>query len=92
MILSFGLMWVYIIFNIFGALVLYWLVRVPKKAKAEKETAPIVKTATNDSKGVDGVAPFRAASKTEELPTLEKRSEPQYESIVSDSIGKAEKA
>ncbi|CZR67589.1 probable ABC transporter [Phialocephala subalpina] len=28
---NFGLMWVYIIFNIFGAVALYWLVRVPKK-------------------------------------------------------------
>ncbi|KAL2759934.1 hypothetical protein ACRALDRAFT_1073982 [Sodiomyces alcalophilus JCM 7366] len=28
---NFGLTWVYIIFNIFGALAVYWLVRVPKK-------------------------------------------------------------
>lgn len=33
---NFGLMWVYIIFNIFGALAVYWLVRVPKK-KGKKE-------------------------------------------------------
>lgn len=32
---NFGIMWVYIIFNIFGALGLYWLVRVPKKGKAK---------------------------------------------------------
>ncbi|KFY53333.1 hypothetical protein V496_07698 [Pseudogymnoascus sp. VKM F-4515 (FW-2607)] len=36
---NFGLLWVYIIFNAVMALVLYWLVRVPKGAKkAEKET------------------------------------------------------
>ncbi|KAK7415025.1 Multidrug resistance protein [Neonectria punicea] len=34
---NFGLMWVYIAFNIAGALGLYWLVRVPKKAKTKKE-------------------------------------------------------
>ncbi|KPM35009.1 Multidrug resistance protein CDR1 [Neonectria ditissima] len=32
---NFGLMWVYIAFNIAGALGLYWLVRVPKKGKAK---------------------------------------------------------
>ncbi|KAM0432459.1 hypothetical protein ACHAQK_009684 [Fusarium lateritium] len=35
---NFGLLWVYIIFNIFAALGLYWLVRVPKnKVKKEKK-------------------------------------------------------
>lgn len=36
---NFGLMWVYIIFNIFGAIGMYWLVRVPrpKKEKVKKE-------------------------------------------------------
>ena len=32
---DFGLMWAYCIFNIFAALVLYWLVRVPKKSKSK---------------------------------------------------------
>ncbi|EWZ81308.1 ATPase [Fusarium oxysporum f. sp. radicis-lycopersici 26381] len=34
---NFGLMWVYIIFNVFAALALYWLVRVPKNKKGKKE-------------------------------------------------------
>ncbi|KAF4467163.1 ATPase [Fusarium albosuccineum] len=34
---NFGLMWVYIIFNVCGALGLYWLVRVPKNKKGKKE-------------------------------------------------------
>ncbi|KAI1333509.1 ABC-2 type transporter-domain-containing protein [Xylariaceae sp. FL0016] len=36
---NFGIMWVYVIFNIFGALFFYWLTRVPKdgKKKAKKE-------------------------------------------------------
>ncbi|KAF2791984.1 putative multidrug resistance ABC transporter [Melanomma pulvis-pyrius CBS 109.77] len=40
---NFGIMWVYIIFNIFAACFLYWLVRVPrvKKEKAEETPAPI---------------------------------------------------
>ncbi|KAJ5050773.1 uncharacterized protein L3040_002644 [Drepanopeziza brunnea f. sp. 'multigermtubi'] len=34
---NFGLMWVYVVFNCCGAVLLYWLVRVPKKTKAKKE-------------------------------------------------------
>jgi ABC-type multidrug transport system permease subunit len=33
---NFGLMWVYIIVNVIGAILLYYLARVPKKAKKEK--------------------------------------------------------
>ena len=29
---NFGLMWVYVLFNLAAALFLYWLARVPKKA------------------------------------------------------------
>lgn len=36
---NFGIMWAFIIFNICGALFLYWLARVPKKAKGKKEKA-----------------------------------------------------
>ncbi|KAK8195678.1 ABC-2 type transporter-domain-containing protein [Phyllosticta capitalensis] len=32
---NFGLMWVYVIFNLFGALFLYWLLRVPKGKRAK---------------------------------------------------------
>ncbi|KAH6949769.1 multidrug resistance protein CDR1 [Ilyonectria sp. MPI-CAGE-AT-0026] len=34
---NFGLMWVFIIFNVFAAIGLYWLARVPKKSKVKKE-------------------------------------------------------
>ncbi|KAK3942613.1 ABC-2 type transporter-domain-containing protein [Diplogelasinospora grovesii] len=34
---NFGIMWAFIIFNIFGALALYWLVRVPKKKMGKKQ-------------------------------------------------------
>ncbi|KAH6981773.1 ABC-2 type transporter-domain-containing protein [Ilyonectria sp. MPI-CAGE-AT-0026] len=34
---NFGLLWVYIFFNIGAALVVYWLVRMPKKAKTPKK-------------------------------------------------------
>ncbi|RMZ82683.1 hypothetical protein DV738_g1588, partial [Chaetothyriales sp. CBS 135597] len=37
---DFGLMWVYIIFNVFAALFLYWWVRVPKGGKHQKEEKP----------------------------------------------------
>ncbi|KAI1644671.1 ABC transporter ABCl1 [Daldinia loculata] len=35
---NFGILWAYIAFNIFGALFLYWLARVPKGKKNEKKT------------------------------------------------------
>ena len=34
---NFGILWAYIVFNIFGAIFLYWLFRVPKKPKNKKE-------------------------------------------------------
>jgi ATP-binding cassette subfamily G (WHITE) protein 2 (PDR) len=34
---NFGILWAYCIFNVIMALVLYWLVRMPKKAKKEKD-------------------------------------------------------
>lgn len=34
---NFGLMWVFIVFNVFSAIGLYWLARVPKKSKVKKE-------------------------------------------------------
>ena len=33
---NFGILWAYIIFNIFAALGVYWLARVPKGKKVEK--------------------------------------------------------
>lgn len=36
---NFGLMWVFILFNIFAAVGMYWLARVPKVKKAKKEKA-----------------------------------------------------
>lgn len=32
-----SILWVYIIFNVFAALFVYWLVRVPKKKFAKKK-------------------------------------------------------
>jgi ATP-binding cassette, subfamily G (WHITE), member 2, PDR len=34
---NFGLMWVFIGFNVLGAIFMYWLVRVPKVKKEKKE-------------------------------------------------------
>lgn len=34
---NFGIMWAYIIFNLFAALFLYWLIRVPKKSNKKKQ-------------------------------------------------------
>lgn len=37
---NFGIMWAFIIFNVFGALALYWYARVPRKQKVQEE-APV---------------------------------------------------
>lgn len=34
---NFGILWAYVIFNVIGALVLYWLVRVPKKGLGKQK-------------------------------------------------------
>ena len=34
---NFGILWLYVVFNVFAALALYWLVRMPKKSKQSKE-------------------------------------------------------
>ncbi|CAM6002881.1 unnamed protein product [Sphagnum balticum] len=34
---NFGIMWVYIMFNVLGALLIYWLARVPKKSPVQKQ-------------------------------------------------------
>ncbi|KAK7206452.1 ABC-2 type transporter-domain-containing protein [Myxozyma melibiosi] len=34
---NFGLMWAYVIFNVFGGIALYWLMRVPKKSMRKKK-------------------------------------------------------
>ncbi|KAK4696934.1 ATP-binding cassette, subfamily G (WHITE), member 2, PDR, partial [Lecanoromycetidae sp. Uapishka_2] len=49
---NFGIMWAFIIFNICGALFLYWLARVPRKQKVQEEapSEPISRTQTNVSR------------------------------------------
>jgi len=49
---NFGIMWAFIIFNIFAALFLYWLARVPRKQKVQEEppAESISRTQTNMSR------------------------------------------
>jgi hypothetical protein len=37
---NFGIMWAFIIFNVVAALAFYWIFRVPRVKKEEKEPAP----------------------------------------------------
>ena len=34
---NFGILWAFIVFNVFGAIGLYWLARVPKRSREKKE-------------------------------------------------------
>ena len=57
---DFGIMWVYIIFNIFGAIFLYWWVRVPKGGKHQSQekkgddekNGSVEQTTSHESEGV----------------------------------------
>lgn len=55
---NFGILWVYVIFNIFAALFIYWLARVPKKGSLKNK-----KEATKTKKG-------EAAEVTKETETM----------------------
>lgn len=39
---NFGIMWAFILFNVFGAVFFYWLARVPKNKKKEQEMAVVI--------------------------------------------------
>ncbi|KAI0021746.1 ABC-2 type transporter-domain-containing protein [Xylariomycetidae sp. FL0641] len=60
---NFGILWAYIIFNIFGALFLYWLTRVPKKQKMEKTEKAT--TATAGPTVQEGGSPEKSEKKVE---------------------------
>ena len=47
---NFGIMWAFIIFNIFGALGLYWYARVPRKQKVQEEAPVMSRTQTAASR------------------------------------------
>ncbi|RFU31901.1 hypothetical protein B7463_g4413, partial [Scytalidium lignicola] len=46
---NFGLMWVYIIFNVFAALLIYWLARVPKNQKVEEAATETTEKAQTEN-------------------------------------------
>ena len=75
---NFGIMFAYIIFNVFGALFLYWLTRVPKKSKkADKPTkadaAPKATTApATSSANPTSISTDEAAVPAEETSKEEK--------------------
>lgn len=51
---NFGLMWVYIAFNVAGAIFFYWLVRVPKKRGKGKKELPSPKASKEGSISEEG--------------------------------------
>jgi len=59
---NFGIIWVYIIFNVFMALFLYWLVRVPKKSKTTQEVPQVEVAEDEGGKGEQQESPSRANS------------------------------
>lgn len=61
---NFGIMWAYIIFNIFGALGMYWLARVPKKAKTENPKKSKQITAAPTTSASEKTAAVSAGSST----------------------------
>jgi hypothetical protein len=85
-------MWVYVIFNIFAALFLYWLTRVPKvkKEKAEENAAVAPAQDPIDSD-------LEADREAEAVEHEEKKSAGTYEPMhggqtEAQDTGRAEKA
>ncbi|KAL7423778.1 Multidrug resistance protein [Cryptotrichosporon argae] len=54
---DFGLMWIYIVFNIAAAIAIYWLARVPKKSKKDKAVKSQADRPTTASEKVEGEKP-----------------------------------
>ena len=57
---DFGIIWAYIVINVFGAIFFYWLARVPKKAKKEEDDEGLqrqVTTATNITGAPSAMSP-----------------------------------
>ncbi|KAJ4991976.1 ABC transporter cdr4 [Stagonosporopsis vannaccii] len=53
---NFGILWVYVIFNIFAALALYWLIRMPKNKKEKADEA-----------GAKGAAPQQTVGQSSDV-------------------------
>ena len=68
---NFGIMWAFIIFNVVGALFLYWLARVPRKQTVKEEATPDPALSRSTSKTPNPLAKLqsitRQRTKTSEL-------------------------
>jgi ATP-binding cassette subfamily G (WHITE) protein 2 (PDR) len=74
---NFGIMWVYVIVNIFGAIGLYWLARVPKNKKTkDDDDNNNLQRSTTDATGVS-----RAITKDKIIPASDEKV---FTSTVSD--------
>lgn len=77
---NFGILWAYCIFNVFAALALYWLIRMPKPKKEKKGTE---KTAVGGNKAAVEEQmledPSRVGSHISEKHTGEKDVEQEHE-------------
>ncbi|KAH8649041.1 ABC-2 type transporter-domain-containing protein [Xylariales sp. PMI_506] len=81
---NFGILFAYIIFNIFAALFLYWLTRVPKKAKKTEEpkkSAPATEAAP--STPADGETIVGAQS----VNSKATESTPSKQNVVETNVG-----
>ncbi len=65
---NFGIMWAFIIFNVFAALFFYWLARVPRKQKVQETPTPdqMSKVQTNVSRPATNVSRVQTAKTTKE--------------------------
>jgi flagellar biosynthesis/type III secretory pathway M-ring protein FliF/YscJ len=93
---NFGLLWVYVVFNIFAAVFFYWLARVPKnkgKEQAEESTSDEVKPIEEARDGADlsEAATARVGEKRDlgqpQLPTSELEPKSEYENEAGSGNG-----
>ncbi|KAH7083362.1 ABC-2 type transporter-domain-containing protein [Paraphoma chrysanthemicola] len=84
---NFGILWVYVIFNIVAALALYWLVRMPKTKKEKKDTKTV---GAQKGAAAAGQEPSRSASASHSSAVHEKHDDEtaqetrRYASITGD--------
>ncbi|OAG12301.1 putative multidrug resistance ABC transporter [Paraphaeosphaeria sporulosa] len=87
---NFGILWAYVLFNIAGALFFYWLARVPKKAKKEKEELS-PQQAEAEERALERVRTNRTARTTEEAEEQQQQQQQQQIGGTAHDI-KEEKA
>jgi len=89
---NFGILWVFIIFNVFGALFLYWWARVPRKQKVQEEPTvdPATRTQTRTRTGTVSRVQTKTGGGESRVPTRNGAPESAMKDLPSSDAGAPE--